>query len=413
MATKGRLHQTSILSKPPRLRSVCQSASPIGDARFPPFNIKWDFVNRLSATTDFTNRSRRSNKEHPMNDECVSLIICTYNQEHCVAEAIQSAFSQTYSPLEIIISDDCSTDGTFNVIQKEISKYSGNHRVWINRNNVNLGIGRHWDHISRKALARLVVHFAGDDISLPNRVEVVVLAWKSIQPTPYLLSSNGVIMTSSGIDLKPVKNIAEGIEPLVQLGSNNWDFDQIDIPVCGFALAVDKRLYESFRKIETPMWSEDEILRSRALLLGSIAFIPEVLVRYRDGGLSKGALPLREKYLNLHRNQTLSRTNYLEQLRNDFYSIGVPPRAFLHLTSKKLASAQRRLQMVETPNFFYSLLMLVAQLLLSKNEGVSKSDYRNMFFVRWFPGPFFRHKIRCGSSLFQMGELASTSPAMR
>ena len=35
-----------------------------------------------------------------------TFLVCAYNQEGIVHEAISGAFSQTYSPLEIIISDD-------------------------------------------------------------------------------------------------------------------------------------------------------------------------------------------------------------------------------------------------------------------------------------------------------------------
>lgn len=62
-----------------------------------------------------------------MGDELVSVIICAYNQQEFVGEAIQSALNQTYSPLEIIISDDLSTDSTFEIIQNAVSKYKGRH----------------------------------------------------------------------------------------------------------------------------------------------------------------------------------------------------------------------------------------------------------------------------------------------
>jgi len=42
----------------------------------------------------------------------VSFLILTYNQVDFVENALSGAFSQTYSPLEIVISDDASTDGT-------------------------------------------------------------------------------------------------------------------------------------------------------------------------------------------------------------------------------------------------------------------------------------------------------------
>ena len=64
----------------------------------------------------------------------VTFVILSYNEERFIREGIQGAFSQTYSPLEIIISDDCSTDRTFEIIQEEVEGYKGPHKVVLNRN---------------------------------------------------------------------------------------------------------------------------------------------------------------------------------------------------------------------------------------------------------------------------------------
>jgi glycosyltransferase involved in cell wall biosynthesis len=50
----------------------------------------------------------------------LTLAMFAYNHERFIAEAVRGALRQTYSPLEIIISDDCSTDRTFEIIQSEI-----------------------------------------------------------------------------------------------------------------------------------------------------------------------------------------------------------------------------------------------------------------------------------------------------
>ena len=42
----------------------------------------------------------------------VTLAVIAYNQERFIREAIEGAFAQTYQPLEIILSDDCSSDRT-------------------------------------------------------------------------------------------------------------------------------------------------------------------------------------------------------------------------------------------------------------------------------------------------------------
>lgn len=53
-----------------------------------------------------------------MADPLVSIIIPCYNSERWVSQAIESCLRQTYQPLEVIVVDDGSTDGSLQVIQK-------------------------------------------------------------------------------------------------------------------------------------------------------------------------------------------------------------------------------------------------------------------------------------------------------
>jgi glycosyltransferase involved in cell wall biosynthesis len=55
----------------------------------------------------------------------VTFALFTYNRERYIREAVEGAFSQTYSPLEIILSDDCSSDSTFEIIREMAGAYVG------------------------------------------------------------------------------------------------------------------------------------------------------------------------------------------------------------------------------------------------------------------------------------------------
>src|SRR4051812_37908507 len=98
----------------------------------------------------------------------VSYIVVSFNQERFIREGVESALAQTYSPLQIIISDDASTDNTYAIIQSIHNSYSGRHQVSIRRNPANLGIGPHINELVKLCKGSLVVISAGDDISLPH-----------------------------------------------------------------------------------------------------------------------------------------------------------------------------------------------------------------------------------------------------
>lgn len=55
----------------------------------------------------------------------ISVIMPTYNVEDYVGEAIESIINQTYTTIEFVIVDDCSTDSTYNIClsyQKKVGK---------------------------------------------------------------------------------------------------------------------------------------------------------------------------------------------------------------------------------------------------------------------------------------------------
>jgi len=58
-----------------------------------------------------------------MNYSSVSIIIPSYNSQNWIDEAIQSCIKQTYTPLEIIIVDDGSTDNSVNMIKNYVKNY--------------------------------------------------------------------------------------------------------------------------------------------------------------------------------------------------------------------------------------------------------------------------------------------------
>ena len=58
-----------------------------------------------------------------MNKIEVSIIMGVYNCEDTIDEAIQSILEQTFTNWEFIICDDCSTDNTYQKVQKYVDKY--------------------------------------------------------------------------------------------------------------------------------------------------------------------------------------------------------------------------------------------------------------------------------------------------
>jgi cellulose synthase/poly-beta-1,6-N-acetylglucosamine synthase-like glycosyltransferase len=106
----------------------------------------------------------------------VSVILLCYDSEAFVRHAIESAFAQDYpGPMEILISDDASRDGTFELANEVVSGYTGPHTVRVLRRDANSGSkSAHLNHVFLEASGEILISFDDDDISRPDRVRKIV-----------------------------------------------------------------------------------------------------------------------------------------------------------------------------------------------------------------------------------------------
>jgi len=101
----------------------------------------------------------------------VSVVVPAYNAAAYIEEALMSVVEQTYTNLEILVIDDCSTDRTLEIV-KRIAK--GDSRIRILENKHNLGIGGNRDKGVKNSCGEFICWQDADDISLPNRVSLQV-----------------------------------------------------------------------------------------------------------------------------------------------------------------------------------------------------------------------------------------------
>ena len=102
----------------------------------------------------------------------VSVVIITYNSAKYVLETLESAKDQTYQHIELIISDDCSTDDTVEIcntwLLKNKERFSTTKVIIVKENK---GISANCNRGILHATADWIKFMAGDDILLPNCIE--------------------------------------------------------------------------------------------------------------------------------------------------------------------------------------------------------------------------------------------------
>ena len=209
------------------------------------------------------------------NGMLATFFLITYNQEDYVREAIEGAFSQTYRPLEIVISDDCSTDGTFRIIEEMAANYAGPHKLVVNRNCENLGLIGHINRITSLSSGELIVYGAGDDISLPHRTEKLV--------ERYLASGRRVSLIHSSVYLIDISGNRVGtrLPPVI---SGSMDLGEMAVSgalIIGATTSFTRKIEETFGPIQHRKCIEDLVMGFRSALTGGLQYIPEPLILYR------------------------------------------------------------------------------------------------------------------------------------
>ncbi len=211
----------------------------------------------------------------------VSYVLTAYNIENFIEESVKCAFNQTYQNLEIVLSDDCSTDKTFDIMKKMADEYKGPHKIVLNRNEKNMGISQHMSKCYIElANGEIIIAAHGDDISLPERTQISVNFL--LEHPEYTAASMGIIATDkNGMPIKTKEHNAT-VDKF-----HSYDFEvggNIPAP----SRAFFKKIMTTFGPLNDDCPTEDELITFRALMLGKNAFLPEIGVYYRkhDGSNS-------------------------------------------------------------------------------------------------------------------------------
>ena len=98
----------------------------------------------------------------------VSIITPSYNSAEFISETIESIIAQTYTNWELLITDDCSTDNTSEIVNKYIRK---DNRVKFFQLPQNSGAGVARNNSIKEAKGRFLAFCDSDDAWYPNKLE--------------------------------------------------------------------------------------------------------------------------------------------------------------------------------------------------------------------------------------------------
>lgn len=205
----------------------------------------------------------------------ISFLLITYNQELFIVDALESALKQTYEPLEIVVSDDCSTDNTFVLMENIINNYKGRHSVVLNKNKVNNGLAGNINQAMSLATGEFFVMAAGDDLFVPERTTEMVDRWLDKENPVDLVCSYFKEIDDRGKETGYIKKEVL-FTPDISKPVDEW--------LCGATGACagySRKLYDKYGDLDSDVIAEDWIFSFRAWLESDLVCIEKPLVMHR------------------------------------------------------------------------------------------------------------------------------------
>lgn len=218
----------------------------------------------------------------------ISVGIPTYNGARYLAQAIQSVSDQSYQNLEIIISDNCSTDNTESIVAELQKK---DNRIKYVRQNSNIGFINNFNSIPKNTTGSYVIYFADDDIYDPDFIK---LLWAEYVKNPAITLAIGSVklITADEKEIEHVNNFTKAktectshlkavdrIARIIRYGHNReWSW--------GINLALHKKETLLLHPYSSNMIDPGTLFYRSIVYEGHIGFNGDAIFYKRIGGLS-------------------------------------------------------------------------------------------------------------------------------
>ena len=235
----------------------------------------------------------------------VTLALVSYNSVDYIEEATVSVLNQDYPEIELLLSDDGSTDSTFQRMFATARKLGAGRPLKISRRVPNLGLASHVNEIFSQASGDIIIFAAGDDVSLPHRVRETIKAFLQFPNAMAVSFTDDVINAQSEI----IQSAPPGGS--VQVLTLQSLFVEPNKHPSGASRAYRKEVFHQFGPLDINCPTEDTPLMLRSLMLGDIVTcaFPAIQYRRHSGSLTGGS-----RYLGMNleviRNQQLRDLTY-------------------------------------------------------------------------------------------------------
>ena len=217
-------------------------------------------------------------------NELVSVVISSYNYGRFIGKAIESVLTQDYPNIELIVSDNCSSDETLEVV----SKYCHDRRLKLLVNESNLGALENFRLLIERAKGKYIVHISADDYLVDSRFVSNAVDKFVMYPKVRIVRGR------NGFEFNESKNITEDVTYLrwrdryyhgspidgKQLFLEYPEFPSVGIggsmyrreDICGFAFDENGKILH-----QGNCFYYDALFTLKIILNGDVCFLPSLV----------------------------------------------------------------------------------------------------------------------------------------
>ena len=142
--------------------------------------------------------------------DLLSIIVTAYNQDWVLEETLLSVAAQTYRPLECVIVNDGSRDGSAGIISRFADRYRDDLRV-VRIDQENQGAQRARNNGVRASRGEFIAFLDGDDVLAPDKSQNQVQFLNSEQGTDYAaVYGDAKWLVQNGATFEPGSNVGLG-----------------------------------------------------------------------------------------------------------------------------------------------------------------------------------------------------------
>lgn len=264
----------------------------------------------------------------------VSVLLASYNGEKYIRDQLESILNQTLSDLSVVISDDCSTDGTPAVIREYEERYPGRIRSLRNRERS----GSAQDNFFRLLSSvsdEYVMLCDQDDVWIQDKAEVTLREMKRLEAqwgTEIPLLVHGDLSVTDGEGRILRESMAKYQK--IAVHDNRFSHYLVENNITGNTAMVNRAFLRLLAEIPEECAMHDWWLGLLASCFGRISYLARPLVLYRQHGKNQvGSKSSKEQYAERIRNQDAVRENYRKMF--------VQAQQFLKLYGNKMSPEKR------------------------------------------------------------------------